>query len=303
MDGDSELTAQVLSALLVLATVAAATRSVIRRRTLAQRVEARPDGRVWLYRSFILRMWPIMVLPPAIVWASSRITAADLGWAWPHGVGGSLLAAYYLLAVSIAGFRVRHRMRRGAVYPRRRRVVFMTPRTTRERWWVVALSLTAGITEEVLYRGALPAVGVHIYHLPYAAAASAAILFFAVAHLYQGRLGLLAAAAAGFVFTVLYAMSGSLLLPIVVHAGQDLITLLLIPAESTPTPPTEDAAQPPAGHPAQRPAEQPAAEHRTPPSPSPAPATPPAGITAPSRTVLRPQSPDGPPTIRSVVPD
>ena len=189
-------------------------------------------------------MWPVMVLPPALAWASRRLTAADLGWAWPHGVGGYLLAGYYLLVLTIAAFRMRRpdAPRRG-VRPAAA-VAFMLPRTARERWWAVALSLTAGITEETVFRGALPAVGIHIYHLPHVAAASAALLLFAAGHLYQGRIGLLGSAAAGLIFTVLYVMSGSLLLPILVHAAQDVIALLLIPAVCTPQPPAEHPIPP-----------------------------------------------------------
>jgi membrane protease YdiL (CAAX protease family) len=289
---DSDVTAQVLSALLVLASLVGAVRSVVRGRTLASRVEARADGRVWLYRTFVFRMWPVMVLPPAIAWASTSITAADLGWSWPHGVGGYLFAAYYLLVLVIASFRVRGRMRRGVVFARRQRVAFMAPRTARERWWAAALSLTAGITEEAVYRGALPAAGIHLYHLPHLVAASAALLLFAAGHLYQGWTGLLGSTAAGFIFTVLYVMSGSLLLPIVVHAVQDVIALLLIPAVSTPQPPSEHPIQPPAastnadhsGDAALTNADQP-------------------GTAAPTRTIPRPPSPGGPPTIRTAVPD
>jgi membrane protease YdiL (CAAX protease family) len=279
VDGDSDVTAQVLSALLVLVLLAAAVGAVIRGRTLAQRVESRPDGRVWLYRNFVLRMWPLMVLPPLVAWASSRLTTADLGWAWPHGVGAYLLAAYYLVVLTIASFRVRGRMRRGVVFARRQRVAFMIPRTARERWWVVALSLTAGITEEALFRGALLAVGVKIYHLPYLVAALAAVVIFAVGHLYQGWTGLVGSALVGSIFAVLYALSGSLLLPILVHASQDLISLHLIPAASTPQPPT-------------------------PPATTSTPETlEPSGTTAPTSTIPRPAFPDGPPTVRAAVPD
>ena len=293
MDGDSDVTAQVLSALLVLVLSAAAVGAVVRSRTLAQRVEARPDGRVWLYRNFVLRMWPLMVLPLLVAWASSRVTTADLGWARPHGVVGYLLAAYYLLVVTIACFRVRGRMRRGVVFARRQRVAFMVPRTARERWWVVALSLTAGITEEALFRGALLAVGVKIYHLPYLATALAAVLLFAVGHLYQGWAGLIGSALVGSVFAVLYALSGSLLLPILVHASHDMISLLLIPATSTPQPPT---AQSPT-------ALSPTAQLTSPPA-TPTPKTvEPSGTTAPTPTFPRPAFPDGPPTVRTAVPD
>jgi uncharacterized protein len=235
---------QVLSALLVLATLAVTVRSVVRGRTLAKRVEARPDGRLWLYRTFVLRMWPLMLPPIVTVWASDRITARDLGLSWPHGVVGYLLAAYYLLIIVIVSVRIRRAMRRGTVIPQRQRIAFMVPRTTRERWWAAALAVTAGITEEVLFRGSLLAVGTKTYHLPLAAAAAVAIALFAAGHLYQGWRGVLGTAMLGFIFTMIFTLTGSLLLAILAHAVQDLISLLLIPARPAPPPPTPQ--EPPA---------------------------------------------------------
>jgi membrane protease YdiL (CAAX protease family) len=268
---DGDLITQVWGALLVLTTLTVVIRSVVRGRTLAQRVEARPDGRVWLYRTFVLRMWPLMLMPVATVWASNRITVRDLGWAWPHGAAGYLFTAYYVLIIAIVGVRIRRAMRRGVVIAQRRRVAFMTPRTTRERWWAVALALTAGATEEVLFRGGLLAVGTEVYHLPLVAAAAAALVLFAAGHLYQGWRGLLGSALVGFVFTVIFAVSGSLLLAVVAHAVHDLISLLLIPGESTPQPPAE--------------------EPETPAEPS-----------ASTTRVPRPAAAAGPPTVRSATP-
>jgi membrane protease YdiL (CAAX protease family) len=233
---------QVLSALLMLVTLTAVVGSVIRGRTLARRVETRADGRVWLYRNFLLRMWPLMVLPLVITDVSDRVTARDLGWARPHGVAGYLLAAYYLLIVVIASVRIRRAMRRGQVIPQRQRIAFMVPRTARERWWAAALAVTAGVVEETIFRGALYAVGTKVYHLPAVTVLAAALVLFAASHLYQGWRGLIGSGLIGLILTIIFVTSGSLLLAIVVHAAHDLISLLLIPAESADRPPAQPAA-------------------------------------------------------------
>jgi membrane protease YdiL (CAAX protease family) len=261
VDGDG--ITQVLSALLVLTTLVVVVRSVARGRTLERRVEARPDGRVWLYRTFVLRMWPLMLLPLLMVGESDRITAHDLGWTRPRGVVGYLLTAYYLLIIVIVGIRVRRAMRRGLVIAQRQRLAFMMPRTARERWWAAALAITAGATEETLFRGGLLAVGTKAYHLPILTAAAAALVLFAASHLYQGWRGVLGSGLVGLVFTVIFTVSGSLFLAIIAHAAHDLISLLLIPAASTPQP------QPPAEEPP-----PPVAETRVPrPAPSARPLT------------------------------
>jgi len=78
MHGQSTVTTQVLSALLVLVMVAATVVSVVRGRHLRRRVESRPDGRLRLYRTSLLSKWPIVLLLPALAWAGTDLTAANL---------------------------------------------------------------------------------------------------------------------------------------------------------------------------------------------------------------------------------
>jgi membrane protease YdiL (CAAX protease family) len=236
----------VLSGLFVLVTLAVVIASAVRGRDLGRRIEARPDGRVRFYRLSVLRGLPLLVLPAAIVGTSERVTARDVGWAWPHGVAGYLFTAYYLIFLIFAGVRARRLMRGGAVFAGRRRFVFMIPRTARERRWAVAVALTAGVVEETVFRGGLLAVGTKIYHLPSPAVMVVALVLFAAGHLYQGGKGFLGTALAGAVFTAIFAAGGGLLLAAVAHTAQDLTSLLLIPAEPTPKPaePTPKPAEP-----------------------------------------------------------
>jgi membrane protease YdiL (CAAX protease family) len=104
------------------------------------------------------------------------------------------------------------------------------PRTPAERWWAVGVALTAGITEEAVFRGLLIAVGTQLYGLPLAVAVAASLALFVAGHAYQGRRGMVGVAVLGGLFTMVYLMSGSLLLAMVLHVCQDLLALLLIPA-------------------------------------------------------------------------
>jgi membrane protease YdiL (CAAX protease family) len=59
-------------------------------------------------------------------------------------------------------------------------------------------------------------------------------IIFALQHLYQGWGGVLGSTVIGFVFGLLYLLSGSLLLPIIIHAALDLRMLLTLPPPQSP---------------------------------------------------------------------
>ena len=106
---------------------------------------------------------------------------------------------------------------------------FVLPQSAGERIWWVAISVTAGVCEEILYRSFL-FYYLHIapWRLGFAVAISLACLIFGLGHVYQGLKGVLATGLLGFLFFVLFLGTGSLLLPIVLHALADLRVLLLM---------------------------------------------------------------------------
>ncbi len=126
----------------------------------------------------------------------------------------------------------------------------MLPTTARGRRGWASLSLMAGVTEEITYRGLL--VLTLALLLPGAdprlVVVLAAVLF-GLAHVYQGWAGVLATGVLGAVFAQLYLATGSLLIPMLLHVLIDLRVLLLVrpgrPAPAgTPTPAaTRSAAQ------------------------------------------------------------
>jgi membrane protease YdiL (CAAX protease family) len=126
------------------------------------------------------------------------------------------------------------------------------PRNRGELPYGAGLGLTAGIVEELLFRLALPALLFGVLGSGPLAFGIAALLFGAL-HLYQGPLGILFAFILGLLFTVLYVVSGSILLPIALHALIDLRSLVLIPIAlggawglDTPTRPAARPAAAPA---------------------------------------------------------
>ncbi len=83
------------------------------------------------------------------------------------------------------------------------------------------LSLTAGIVEETLWRGFLFWYLGHVMPLWIAAIISA--VGFGLAHSYQGLANVPRVAMIGAVFASLYLLTGSLWLPIILHAAVDLL--------------------------------------------------------------------------------
>ncbi len=97
----------------------------------------------------------------------------------------------------------------------------LLPRTRRElrRFYIVGIA--AGICEEILWRGVL------LWYLqqlmPMWAAVLLATLWFGIAHAYQGAAFVPRVTLVGAVLMMLYLLTGSLLLPILVHIAIDVL--------------------------------------------------------------------------------
>jgi hypothetical protein len=129
--------------------------------------------------------------------------------------------------------------------------VALLPRTAAEQRLAVGVAITAGISEELMFRGLLIAAGVGLAGLSVAWSAVIAAVLFAVAHLYQGPSFILPALI-GLTFTIVYVMSGSLLPGIVAHVAMD-VAALTIPAHviRRPAPEAVEASPEPSSVPHQ----------------------------------------------------
>jgi membrane protease YdiL (CAAX protease family) len=94
------------------------------------------------------------------------------------------------------------------------------PRTKAELYWFFGVALTAGICEELLYRGFFCGVTAP-FITPYGAIAASAVVF-GLAHAYQGIRGIALTAAIGLFLGAFYFVSGSLVWPIVLHVLIDI---------------------------------------------------------------------------------
>lgn len=190
-----------------------------------------PNAKLRLYRAIVTEQ----IVSSAVIlvfWRIGQLPASSLGlratrfWHW------STVAMLALVVVLIwSGLklrpkadRIREKLRNG--------IGLLLPDTASERSWFAKISLGAGISEEVAYRGFL------IYYLstylpqlntPEKVVLSA--LVFGLGHLYQGWKGAIGTGLGGLVFAVLYVSTGSLLIPMVVHAVLDLRVLVILPPD------------------------------------------------------------------------
>lgn len=99
------------------------------------------------------------------------------------------------------------------------RVRIMVPTRPFERAWFLGLSVAAGICEELLFRGLVPALVATLLHgpSPWLVILLAAVAF-GLAHAYQGVTGVVVTAVLGAILGAVYLSSGSLFLVMVLHA-------------------------------------------------------------------------------------
>ncbi|MBY0123057.1 CPBP family intramembrane glutamic endopeptidase [Bacillus sp. S/N-304-OC-R1] len=109
-------------------------------------------------------------------------------------------------------------------------VSYLVPTGKIDKRLAILVALTAGICEEIIYRGFL----LHLLALPPFQLEGNLILIvgaaiFGIAHYYQGWKGVLLTGLVGFALSKVYLQTGSLVFPIIMHALIDLRFMLTKP--------------------------------------------------------------------------
>jgi hypothetical protein len=176
-------------------------------------------------------------------WVSSQSLVAKPAMA---GLGAGLIIG--LVGQSIVRLRARVRAPAPAaneVKPWFRKLVpdftALVPATPRERLVFAALAVSAGICEEIVFRGWL----LYVLHRPVGFTGITLILLaaalFGLCHTYQGVTGVIATTMAGVLLAALYVATGTLLVPIVLHSLID-VRMAILPS-SSPGAPRAEARQ------------------------------------------------------------
>lgn len=212
------------------------------------RLRTDPVARRSLYRRLLVLEWGLALIA-MVVWLSAPgVTAGNVGLAWPQRWPGPLtaVAVGLLLALVVVSTRA---LRSGALAgpppaarpgearhaePPGSSTIALLPRTPPERRLFAVVGVTAGVCEEWLYRGFFLALVASVAPgLPGPALVGVAALAFGLAHAYQGVAGMVTTGVLGGVLAAVYLSSGSLLLPVLLHAVIDL-RFLLVPASALP---------------------------------------------------------------------
>jgi membrane protease YdiL (CAAX protease family) len=212
-----------------------------RYRQLLERLTRDPAARLHHYRRGIAFEWGAAAFVGLLaVLAHDRVRSL-----WPPGdhtgvtrqVPGIVVA---LIAVTVL-YRVGGQATRRALAVQLRPVAALLPRTPVERRVFALLALTAGVCEEVLYRGfGLAALRWAAPGLSNTALIALTAVAFGMAHLYQGRTGVILTGLAGAYFAWIAISAGSLVPVMVLHAVLDL-RILGLPLDAVPFPPPPDS--------------------------------------------------------------
>jgi membrane protease YdiL (CAAX protease family) len=193
--------------------------------------------KVGFYRYILLVQWPVAA---AALWLAGAVNLF-----FPQAVNGQgipalartllgiLLAAFFIVGLmpffqSLRGERFRAAYAR-AYHRSLDEVSKLLPETQQERVWFAAVSITAGVCEEILCRGFMIRYldGLAL-HLPLGLAVLLASAIFGINHIYQGKVGMLKTGVAGLAFGGLFLLTGNLVLPILLHIAVDLQAVFVL---------------------------------------------------------------------------
>lgn len=217
-------------------------RKLLKRIDAGERVERKA-----LYHSTMIGLWALFAMA-VTVWAVSGRDWASLGVSFR--VDGMFLASIGLLVAGLVYLVMQRREVDAMDDDRLAELVedvgdvgFVMPRNASELHRFYFVSLTAGVAEELVWRGFF--IWYLSQFMPVWAAAIVTTVGFALAHAYQGWANVPKILLIGAVFAVLFLMSGSLWLPMIFHAIVDIsqgrLAYDVINRTNINGPPAEDA--------------------------------------------------------------
>jgi membrane protease YdiL (CAAX protease family) len=183
-----------------------------------------PGARLHAYRRTVFGQWGF-AFAAILLWIHAGRPWSDLGLVPP--TDWRMIASAGIVAL-IIGFTVQQVRAIGRIQPERRVAIrpklayveYLLPHSREELQWFTALSVTAGVCEELLYRGFLFWLLTAYVSVPLSALI--VVVTFGVLHLYQGRRGAFKAGIAGMVMMGIVLITGWLVPAMVVHALVDL---------------------------------------------------------------------------------
>ncbi len=201
--------------------------------TRALKTSTNPRRKVLSYRRIALILWSAAILAWFTLRSSVFFTWPAVGQTALPKMGSSFvwgLAFAFVVGSLLQLVIVRRSAKaRAKILGAFKGLAFILPLTREERTWFTLVSITAGICEEVLYRGFLIRyLSNGPWHVGLWIALAVASISFGLAHGYQGLTGIIGTAVLGAVMALIFFSTGSLWLPMALHALIDLRILFLL---------------------------------------------------------------------------
>ena len=215
-------------ALAVAALLLAPKRAQANVEGLRRDLETDPAARERFYRRAILSIPLVVAIFAVVVWAGGESwRAAGISWdrrATERALPASLLGLAGALVVLAVVATVLGKVAPAVVRRASDATKLLAPTTARERRLWPFVALTAGVTEELLYRGLFV---VHLHALvpswrPAVLVVLSAVAF-GLAHRYQGPFGVVSSGVLGLAFGIVALVVGNVLVVVVLHTLWDVV--------------------------------------------------------------------------------
>lgn len=217
--------------ILIVLAIVVPWRGAVRVRALMRRDSLTSVDRIALYASTIAFQWLATAI---ILWRATAhgYRLADLGLALPSPW---LTVTVGVTLSALITFNQAASIRRLASLPSEKQgfmralTLKLMPQNAPERLAFFALVTTVALCEELIYRGFIQRLFLNVSNGSLAIAILGAAVFFSLAHLYQGRRGLVVTFLAGAIFSAVRAWTGTLIPTMAAHFVADLSVGLLAP--------------------------------------------------------------------------
>jgi len=174
---------------------------------------------LWMFTLFVLALWIVRARPWSALWLGAVVPWRP--WRLSIGISAAAIAIAFLV---LQARKVQKALTRPKAVARLRKqfefASALAPETSGERRGFWLLSITAGICEEILFRGFLMWLIAAWTNLAVAVVISSVL--FGCMHIYLGATHVLKAAMVGLALAIIVVASGSLWPAIVIHAAMDL---------------------------------------------------------------------------------
>lgn len=186
------------------------------------------------YKNSILWSWlPTIIIIPTILLSGHSLE--KLGFVLPSAQINNVIPTLFYIAIvlsaiyftyniyCILSFRLNEKVRKQHAHKTPHFIKSILPITKQEKRMWTLLSITAGVTEEILYRGYLFFALFSLFNKIHPAIViGLSSILFAIGHIYQGK-EVIKPALAGLFLCLVFYFTGSIYIVITLHIIQDLV--------------------------------------------------------------------------------